>query len=116
MNDARNVQTGRKALLGGLVTALIVLASKRGNVLPGILPLAPTFAVIGLLAVGSKNDPAGFKTACLAGVKTIPAYLIFLAASYFLIDRMDYWLAIVGGLAAWLVAAVVIFVDPRFLG
>jgi uncharacterized membrane protein (GlpM family) len=29
---------------------------------------------------------------------------------------MDYWLAIVGGLAAWLVAAVVIFVDPRFFG
>jgi uncharacterized membrane protein (GlpM family) len=47
VNDARNVQTGWKALLGGLVTALIVLASKRGNVLPGILPLAPTFAVIG---------------------------------------------------------------------
>src|SRR3954462_14711785 len=59
-----------KGLLGGIVTALIVLASKRGNVLPGILPLAPTFAVIALLAVGSKGDPAGFKQACLAGAKT----------------------------------------------
>eukprot|EP01035_Chromulina_nebulosa_P044153 gene44153-59786_t len=33
-----------KGVIGGLVTALIAWASKRGNVLPGILPLAPTFA------------------------------------------------------------------------
>ena len=89
-----------KGLLGGLVTALIVLASKRGNILPGILPLAPTFAVIALLAVGSKGDPVGFKDACLAGAKTIPAYLVFLVACYLLIDRVDYRLAIVGGLGA----------------
>ncbi len=31
--------------MGGLVTALIALASKRGNVLPGILPLAPIVSV-----------------------------------------------------------------------
>ena len=67
-----------KGVVGGLVTALIVWASKRGNVLPGILPLAPTFAVIALLAVGAKGDPGGFRDACLAGMKTIPAYLAFL--------------------------------------
>ena len=39
-----------KGVVGGLVTAPIVWASRRGNVLPGILPLAPTFAVIALLA------------------------------------------------------------------
>ena len=44
-----------KGVVGGLVTALIVWLSKRGNVLPGILPLAPTFAVIALLAVGAKG-------------------------------------------------------------
>ena len=62
-----------KGVVGGLVTALIVWASKRGNVLPGILPLAPTFAVIALLAVGAKGNPAGFREACLAGFRTIPA-------------------------------------------
>jgi len=30
-----------KGVVVGLVTALIVWASKRGNVLPGILPLSP---------------------------------------------------------------------------
>lgn len=104
-----------KGVLGGLVTALIVWLSKRGNVLPGILPLAPTFAIIALLAVGSKGDPGGFKTACLAGLKTIPAYVVFLIGCYFLIDKLDYRWAILGGLAFWLAAALVIFLAPRWV-
>ncbi len=103
-----------KAIVGGLVTALIVLASKRGNVLPGILPLAPTFAVIALLAVGSKGDPAGFREACLAGVKTIPAYLTFLGVCWLAAGRMDYRLAILSGLVAWLIAAAITFLAPRY--
>lgn len=102
-----------KGALGGIVTALIVLASKKGDVLPGILPLAPTFALIALLAVGAKGDPEGFRTACLAGAKTIPAYLAFLGASWLLIGRMDYRLAVLGGLAAWLVVALAIFLLPQ---
>src|SRR5947209_9500103 len=86
-----------KGLIGGIVTALIVWASKRGDVLPGILPLAPTFAVIALIAVGSKGSDEGFRTTCLAGVKTISASLIFLRTCYFLIGRVDYRLAIPGG-------------------
>lgn len=104
-----------KGLIGGIVTALIALASKRGNVLPGILPLAPTFAIIALLAVGTKGDTDGFRTACLAGAKTIPAYLAFLIGCYVLIDHVDYRLAIAGGLAVWLVAATAIFLGPKFL-
>jgi len=104
-----------KAIVGGLVTALIVLASKRGNILPGILPLAPTFAIIALIAVGSKGDAAGFREACLAGVKTIPAYLAFLGVCWLAVDRMDYRLAILSGLAAWLIAAGITFLAPRWL-
>lgn len=101
-----------KGLVGGLVTMAIVLASKRGNVLPGILPLAPTFAIIALLAVGAKGDAGGFREACLAGAKTIPAYLVFLGVAYALSGSLDYRLAILGGLAAWLVAALTIFLVP----
>ncbi len=39
-----------KGLLGDVVTALIVVASKRGNVLPGILPLAPGWRPDGISA------------------------------------------------------------------
>lgn len=101
-----------KGVLGGLVTSLIVLASKRGNVLPGILPLAPTFAIIALLAVGAKGDTDGFRTACLAGAKTIPAYLAFLGACYVLSGSLDYRLAICGGLAVWLAVALIVFLAP----
>jgi len=104
-----------KGLVGGLVTALIVWASKRGNVLPGILPLAPTFAVIALLAVGAKGNPSDFREACLAGFKTIPAYLAFLGACWLFIDKVDYRLAVLGGIAVWLVAALAIFLVPRYL-
>src|ERR1700743_3495919 len=68
-----------KGIVGGLITAVIVWLSKRGNTLPGILPLFPTFALIALLIVGAKGNDTGFREACIAGAKTIPAYLAFLA-------------------------------------
>jgi len=73
-----------KGIVGGLVTAAIVWLSRRGNTLPGILPLFPTFALIALLVVGAKKRPCpDFREACVAGAKTIPAYLAFLAVCYF---------------------------------
>jgi len=103
-----------KGIAGGLVTAAIVFLSRRGNTLPGILPLFPTFALIALMIVGAKGDAVGFREACLAGAKTIPAYLAFLAVCYFAIDHVDYRIALLLGLAAWLVAALGMFLAPRW--
>jgi membrane protein GlpM len=103
-----------KGIVGGLVTAAIVWLSRRGNTLPGILPLFPTFALIALLIVGAKHDASGFRQACLAGAKTIPAYLAFLAVCRFAVDRVDYRLALLGGLAAWFIVALGIFLAPRW--
>ena len=103
-----------KGIVGGLVTAAIVWLSKRGNTLPGILPLFPTFAVIALLIVGAKGHQLSFREACVAGAKTIPAYLAFLAVCYFAIDKLDYRLALLGGLAAWMAVALAIFLVPRW--
>jgi uncharacterized membrane protein (GlpM family) len=103
-----------KGIVGGLVTAAIVWLSRRGNTLPGILPLFPTFALIALLVVGAKNNDAGFREACLAGAKTIPAYLAFLAVCYFAVDRVDYRIALAGGLATWFIVALGIFLAPRW--
>ena len=96
------------------MTAAVVFLSRRGNTLPGILPLFPTFALIALLIVGAKGNDAGFREACIAGAKTIPAYLAFLAVCYFAIDRVDYRVALAGGLLAWLVVALGIFLAPRW--
>jgi hypothetical protein len=61
-----------KGLIGGGVTALIHLASKRGDVLPGILPLAPTFAVIALIAVAQKVATTGFAPPASPAPKPFP--------------------------------------------
>ncbi len=45
-----------KSLIGGVVTGLIVWLSKKGSVLPGILPLFPTFGLIALYIIGTKGD------------------------------------------------------------
>ena len=102
-----------KGIVGGLLTALIAILSKRGNTLPGILPLFPTFAIIALAIVGAKGEAAGFREACLAGAKTIPAYLAFLGVSYLTIGSIDYRLAIAAGVAAWLVVIVISFYGLR---
>jgi len=102
-----------KGILGGLLTALIAFLSKRGNTLPGILPLFPTFAIIALTIVGAKGETSGFREALLAGAKTIPAYLAFLGACYLAIGVMDYRLAIAAGIAAWLVAILLSFAILR---
>ena len=102
-----------KGILGGLLTALIAFLSKRGNTLPGILPLFPTFAIIALAIVGGKGENAGFREACLAGAKTIPAYLAFLGTCYLAIGTIDYRLAIAAGVAAWLVVILLSFYGLR---
>jgi membrane protein GlpM len=104
-----------KGILGGVVTALIVLASKRGDVLAGILPLAPTFAIVALLAVGSKGSIAGFRATCLAGAKTMPAYLAFLGVCYLMIERVDFRLSILVGIVAWFLVTFAIFIAPRWI-
>jgi membrane protein GlpM len=101
-----------KGIVGGLVTAAIVWLSRRGNTLPGILPLFPTFALIALLVIGAKGDSTGFRETCTAGAKTIPAYLAFLGVCYLAAGRVDYRIAIGSGLAAWLVVALSIFLVP----
>jgi uncharacterized membrane protein (GlpM family) len=103
-----------KGIVGGLVTAAIVFLSKRGNTLPGILPLFPTFALIALLIIGAKGDQAAFRETCIAGAKTIPAYLAFLAVCYVAIGRVDYRIALLGGLAAWFIVALAVFLAPRW--
>ncbi|MEN3791982.1 GlpM family protein [Fulvimarina sp. MAC3] len=104
-----------KGIVGGILTALIVITSKKGDVLPGVLPLVPTFAIIALIAVGSKGDPAGFRMTALAGLKTIPAYFVFLAVAYGLALKVDYRLAILAGAVAWLATVGVVFWVARNL-
>lgn len=99
-----------KGIVGGLATAMIVALSKRGNLLPGILPLFPTFGLIALLVIGTKGELAAFRETCLASMKTIPAYIAFLATCYWAVARVDFTTAIAAGVLMWLAVVLLIFV------
>jgi membrane protein GlpM len=102
-----------KGLVGGLMTALIAWFAKQGSVLPGILPLFPTLTLIALTIVGVRGDATAFRQACVAAFKKVPAYLAFLGVVMLGARRMDYRLALLMGLAAWLAVVVVVFVAWR---
>ena len=102
-----------KGVLGGLVTALIAWLSKKGSVLPGILPLFPTFAIIALLLTGSSNGMLGVRQASVAGMKTIPAYFAFLVMCYASVKRVDVRMAVILGLLIWFAVALGVFLTPK---
>ena len=102
-----------KAIVGGLLTAVIAWAAKRGTVLPGLLPLFPTLGLIALFIVGARGDTRAFQQVCLSGLKTVPAYAVFLIGCYSVAGRVDFRLALAIGLAAWLAAAGVAFLGTR---
>ncbi len=104
-----------KSILGGIMTGLIAWAAKRGNILPGILPLFPTLGVIALYLVGIKGDTGGFRQACTAAIKTLPAYLVFLLVCYTAVLRVDFRIALGAGLVAWLLAALAASWLPRLM-
>jgi uncharacterized membrane protein (GlpM family) len=104
-----------KALLGGLMTALIAWASTKGNVLPGILPMFPTLTLISLYIVGTQGDAADFRETCLATLKTLPAYLAFVLICTLTIKRVNFRAALLLGLGGWLLTALIVFLVPRLL-
>jgi uncharacterized membrane protein (GlpM family) len=69
--------------------------------------------VIALLIIGAKTESSGFRETCIAGAKTIPAYLAFLAVCYLTAGRVDYRVALASGLAAWFAVALGIFLPVK---
>lgn len=98
-----------KSLLGGAMTAIIALAAKRGNTLPGILPLFPLFGFIALMIVGAKNDIDAFRETCIASAKTLPAYLAFVTTCYLGISAFPAAPTVLLGIFVWAIAALIIF-------
>lgn len=69
--------------------------------------------MIALAVIGAKSDSSGFREACAAGAKTIPAYQAFLGVCYATINSLDHRLAIALGLMAWLGVTMVILLVVR---
>ena len=101
-----------KGLIGGLVTAFIAWSAKRGTLLPGIIPLFPTFAIITLFIIGHNGSAASFRQVTISGMKTLPAYLAFSLTAYLAISRFDYRLSTLLGIGAWAIVALGVFLTP----
>ena len=104
-----------KALLGGLMTALIAWASTKGNVLPGILPMFPTLTLISLYIVGTQGTGQDFRETCMATLKTLPAYLAFVLICALTIKRVNFKAALLLGLGGWMLTALIVFLAPKVL-
>ena len=104
-----------KALLGGLMTALIAWAATKGNVLPGVLPMFPTLTLISLFIVGTQGDALDFRETCLATLKTLPAYVVFVLICTVAIKKVPFKTALLLGLGGWLLAALIVFLAPKAL-
>lgn len=98
-----------KSLLGGAMTAVIALAAKRGNTLPGILPLFPLFGFISLMIIGAKDDIDAFRETCVASAKTLPAYLAFVTTCYLGVAVVPAPVAVVLGICVWMIYALIMF-------
>lgn len=101
-----------KGVIGGLVTAFIAWTAKRGTILPGVIPLFPTFAIIALFIIGQNGNVSSFRQVTISGMKTLPAYFAFSLAAYLAISHLDYRFAILIGIICWAIVALGIFLIP----
>lgn len=97
-----------KALAGALiVVALSLLAeSKRFFFLAGLVPLFPTFALIGQILVYRQQGETAVKEIALVGIYSLFPYLVFLLGIYFLTEKLGYPKACIISVALWLISAL----------
>ena len=98
-----------KAALGaGVVVLLAVLSKTRNYYIAGLVPLFPTFALIAHYIVGKGRSLDDLKTTIVFGMWSIIPYFVYLAALYFLVDRLRLEASLALAAVAWLVAATIL--------
>ncbi|MBC8450461.1 MAG: GlpM family protein [Chloroflexi bacterium] len=100
-----------RALAGAAVVVIISLLSRTKNYyVAGLVPLFPTFALISHYVIGTERTVHELKETILFGMCSLLPYLAYLTALYWLVDRLKLELALVGAVACWVVAAIVLIV------
>lgn len=95
-----------KAFLGATVVVLMSFAAQSKNyVLVGLIPLFPTFAIIGHVIVHSEQGLEATRKTLLFGMFSILPYLAYLLAVYILIPRLSLLGSLSAGVFAWALSA-----------
>jgi membrane protein GlpM len=98
-----------RALIGAAAVVLIALLAKTRNYfIAGLVPLFPTFALIGHFIVGTERGPSDLRTTAVFGLWSLLPYAAYLAAVYFLAGRMAISWTLVTATAVWIAAAAVL--------
>ena len=92
-----------KAFMGAVIVVLfsLVAESKRFSYLAGIIPLFPTFALIGQAFVYHQQGAQAVKKVALFGILSLILYLAFLLGIYFLTDKIGYLKACAVSIGFW---------------
>jgi len=100
-----------KALTGALVVVIIqLLARTKSFYVAGLVPLFPTFALISHYIVGTGRTTEDLKETIVFGMFSMIPYFIYLVALYFLVDRFNLVVSLLGATLFWLAAAAVLLV------
>ncbi|MBT3393551.1 MAG: hypothetical protein HN411_00360 [Waddliaceae bacterium] len=105
-----------KAIIGALVVVAIGLVTKtRYYFLAGLLPLFPTFALMGHYIAGNANTPEQFREIVIFGMLAIIPYFIYLGTVYFFHTKMTLIPTLSVGVIAWALSSVIlVFIWNRY--
>lgn len=102
---------------GSLILLISLLGKSKYNHLSGILVLFPVVTVIGYYFLSSYVPGERLQRIVLFSILSLPTVLVFLLVLYIALNRMSVIPALVMGIMAWLVTALLItLIDYKFLG
>jgi membrane protein GlpM len=95
-----------KCLLGAAAVLVIALLSRtRSFYIAGLVPLFPTFALIAHYIVGSERGGADLRMTALFGLWSLAPYAVYLAAVYWLSERLPLASTLLAATGAWVLSA-----------
>lgn len=98
-----------KAALGAIIMVIITLLSgTRNYYIAGLVPLFPTFTLIAHYTVGMQRTHEELKQTILFSICALIPYMVYLFASYILIDKTSVRLALFFSAVLWCITACIL--------
>lgn len=105
-----------KGVLGYVIVLFIILISDTNNYfIAGLIPLFPTFGIIGQILVYKDNGLIKLKETVLFGMFSIFPYIAYLLSVFFLIDLTNFYVTIFISTTLWIIVAYLLFISWSFI-
>jgi len=100
-----------KAMMGALIVVIIsYLAKSKNYYIVGLVPLFPTFALIGHIIIGTERGVGELKETIVFGMWSLIPYFVYLLILYLIVDRVELGYALLMGLIGWATTALILVV------